>query len=68
MVQERLLREGIRIQSIGDFCMDGKEHVQHMFLVNYSCMDIQRLPKSLRALGRAIQETGNDSAKDLAWQ
>lgn len=49
-VQKRLLERGIRIRTITDYDMVRKEGNRHQFLVSYSGMDLDRLPKALKIL------------------
>ncbi len=52
-VKETLARQGIRIETVSDHCLQTAGQFQHQFLINYSCIDLDRLDTALAALRKA---------------
>lgn len=49
-VEAILKRQGIKIEALSDFYMDGKTRNTHLFIINYSNADLEKLKKAVRIL------------------
>ncbi len=53
--REKLLKKGIRISSISDYYMDGKNHSRHRFMINYSALDTDGLRNALSIIKDVLE-------------
>jgi GntR family transcriptional regulator/MocR family aminotransferase len=53
-IKAALENEGIKIEALSDFYMDGKIRNTHLFIISYSNMDIDELKKALKVLKRQL--------------
>ena len=56
LIQHRLAAQGIRIHSLEDYQLTEQPVSQHRFLLNYSNLDLDKLPQALQALHEAIRK------------
>ncbi len=57
VLKERLLEQGIHIETITEYYMDGKKRNKHRFILNYSSIDMDGLDQALLTMKKVIEES-----------